>query len=77
MAKINEQLNREILQGVQRRIPAGQQFVQEAFTTEHQQPVFVKLSDITPDTFYWFDEFTTCAFREAVLDRAARSGGGR
>lgn len=77
MAKNTDQLNREILRDVQRRVPADQQLVQEAFTTDHAQPVYVKLSDITPDTFYWFDEFTTCAFREAVLDRAARSGGGR
>ena len=77
MNRILHNLNRELLRDVQRRVPAGQQFVQEAFTTEHQRPVFVKLSDVLPDTFYWFDEFTACAFREAVLDCATRSGGGR
>ena len=70
---INQQLNREILRDVQRRVPAGQQSVQEAFTTDHQRPVYVKLNALLPDVFYWFDEFTVCAFREAVIDWAARS----
>lgn len=73
MQRINHQLNREILRDVQRRVPAGQQVVQEAFTTDHQRPVFVKLNAVQPDVFYWFDEFTACAFREAVIDWAARS----
>ena len=75
--RIHNQLKSEILRDVQRRVPAGQQFVQEAFTIDHQQPVFVKLSDVRPDTFYWFDEFTACAFREAVIALATRPGGGR
>ena len=77
MRRIHNQLNRDILRDVQRRVPAGQQFVQEAFSTDHQRPVLVKLSDIRPDTFYWFDEFTACAFREAVIELATRHGGGR
>ena len=77
MRRIHNQINRDILRDVQRRVPAGQQFVQEAFTTDHQRPVYVKLSDVRPDTFYWFDEFIACAFREAVIDRAHHSGAGR
>lgn len=68
---------REILRGVQRRMPAGQRFVQEAFTTDHQQPVLIKLNDAQPDTFYYFDEMTACALCESVMTWAARHGGGR
>lgn len=77
MRRIHNHLNRDLLREVQRRVPAGQQFVQEAFTTEHQRPVYVKLSDLVPDTFYWFDEFSACAFRETVIDCAIRTGGSR
>ena len=69
--------HRELLREVQRRVPAGQQFVREAFARSHRHPVYVKLMDLVPDRFYWFDEFTACAFREAVIDSAARSGKGR
>ncbi|MEI6084062.1 MAG: hypothetical protein WCS70_07145 [Verrucomicrobiota bacterium] len=68
---------REILREAQRRVPAGQRTVQEAFTAEHGRPVRVKLNELLPDTFYLFDEFTACAFREAVLDWATRHGKGR
>lgn len=68
---------RDILREAQRRVPAGQRTVQEAFTVEHGQPVRVKLSELLPDTFYHFDEFAAGAFREAVLDWASRHGNGR
>jgi len=77
VSQIQNNNHRKLLCEVQRRVPAGQQLVQEAFATEHQRPVYAKLTDLLPDTFYWFDEFTTCAFREAVIDWAARSGNGR
>ena len=67
----------ELLRAVQRRLPAGQQFVQEAFSAEHHRPIYVKLGELVPDTFYWFDEFSVCAFREAIFDQAIQSGGGR
>lgn len=60
-----------ILRDVQRRVPAGQRLIQEAFTTDHRHPVFVKLNDLKSDTFYLFDEFTACAFREAIIDWSA------
>ena len=77
MKRALKNFTRELLRDVQRRVPASQQAIQEAFSTDHQRPVFIKLRDILPDQFYWFDEFTACAFREAVLDSASRSGGGR
>ena len=68
---------RELLVEVQRRVPAGQRFVQEAFTSEHRRPVLVKISDLIPNTFYFFDEVTAAAFRDAVVEIASRDGGGR
>ena len=68
---------RELLTEIQRRVPSGVRFVQEAFTTEHQRPVLVKLSELTAETFYLFDEVTTQAFRDAVVEVGARDGGGR
>lgn len=68
---------REILREVQRRVPAGQRFVQEAFTSDHHHPVLVKLNDLRPDTFYFFDEMTACALCDAVVGWAARHGGGK
>ena len=69
--------HRDLLCAVQRRVPAGQQLVREAFSRSHRHPVYVKLMDLLPDRFYWFDEFTACAFREAVIDRVTRSTKGR
>ena len=69
--------HRELLRAVQRRVPAGQQLVREAFTRSHRHPVYLKLMDLLPDRFYWFDEFTVCAFREAVMDQVTRSSRGR
>lgn len=68
---------RDIVREAQRRVPAGQGTVQEAFTTDHGRPVRVKLSEVAPDTFYLFDEFTACAVREAAVDWMTRRGHGR
>jgi hypothetical protein len=68
---------RELLAEVQRRAPARTRFVQEAFTSNHRRPVFVKLSELTTETFYLFDEGTAHAFRNVMVDLAARDGGGR
>lgn len=67
----------EILREVQRRLPVSQRYVQEAFTTQHGQPVRVRLSELETDVFYVFDEFVTCAFREAILDWAGAQRDGR
>ena len=66
---------REILREVERRVPAGQRFLQEAFTSDHHHPVLIKLNDLQADTFYVFDEITTCALCDAVVTWAARHGG--
>jgi hypothetical protein len=68
---------REILREVQARVPPGQRFAQEAFTSDHRRPVLVKLNELQPDTFYVFDEITVCALCDAVVEWAARHGGGR
>jgi hypothetical protein len=68
---------RRLLLEVQQRLPAGQRRLQEAFTTEHRRPVFVKVSELAADTFYWFDAMTAQAFRDAVVDLAAQRGGAR
>jgi len=67
----------ELLGDVKHRVPPGSRMIQEAFTTEHRRPVFVKLSELTPETFYQFDEITAQAFHDAVIDIGARDGGGR
>jgi hypothetical protein len=77
MRRTTSQAIREILREVQRRVPAGQRFVQEAFTTEHGRPVRVRLAELEADVFYVFDEFSVCAFREAMLDWASFHQGGR
>jgi hypothetical protein len=68
---------REILREVQRRVPAGQRFLQEAFTSDHRHPVLIKLNDLQADTFYFFDELSVCAVCDAVVAWAARQAGGR
>jgi hypothetical protein len=77
MASGMNNLWRELLVDIQRRVPAGQGFVQEAFTSDHQHAVLVKLHEASPDTFYWFDEILACAFFDAVVDWAGRQAGGR
>ncbi|HVM60146.1 MAG TPA: hypothetical protein VMV72_04700 [Verrucomicrobiae bacterium] len=67
----------ELLAEVRHRVPPGSRMIREAFTTEHRRPVLVKVSDLTPDTFYEFDEITAQAFHDAVIDIGARDGGGR
>jgi hypothetical protein len=67
----------EILRDVQRRVPAGQRFLQEAFTSDHRHPVLIKLNDLRTDTFYYFDEMLACVLCDAVVAWAARHGGGR
>lgn len=68
---------RELLWEVQRHLPAGTHFAQEAFTSERRRPVFIKLLELTPESFYLFDELAVHAFRHAVLELAARDGSGR
>ncbi len=68
---------RELLAEVQRRLPGGQRFVQEAFTTEHRRPVLIKLAELSSDTFYLFDEITARAFGDAVVELAGRHDGGQ
>ncbi len=68
---------RTLLVAVQRRIPAGQRFVQEAFTTEHRRPVLVKIGDLSSDTFYIVDDITARALCDAITDLAAQTGGNR
>jgi len=77
MARAAKKSWRSLLIAVQRRVPAGQQFVQEAFTSDHRRPVMVKLNDAWPDIFYWFDEPAACAFFDAVVDWAMRQSTGR
>ena len=68
---------RELLGEVQRHLPAGPRFAQEAFTSERRRPVFIKLSELAPESFYVVDEVAVHAFRNAVVELAARSGTGR
>jgi hypothetical protein len=68
---------RQLLVQVCRRLPAGQRFVQEAFTTEHRRPVMVKITDLQPGVFYAFDEISARAFSESVTELAAQHGGSR
>ena len=58
---------RELVVDVQRRLPPGQRFIQEAFTFDHGRPVVVKITNLRADTFYHFDETTVRAFRDAVV----------
>lgn len=68
---------RELLGEVQRHLPAGPRFAQEAFTSERRRPVFIKLSDLTPENFYVMDEVAVHAFRNAVVELATRGRSGR
>jgi hypothetical protein len=68
---------RELLAEVQRHLPAGTRFAQEAFTSERRRPVFVRLSELAPENFYLFDELAAHAFRRATVELAARDGSGR
>jgi hypothetical protein len=77
MRGITKKLLRDLLLDVQRRLPAGQTLAQEAFTTDHRHPVMVKLNELSPDTFYFFDEMMAQAFSDAVMDLSAKSGGGK
>lgn len=64
-----------LLVETQRRLPAGQRLIQEAFTSDHRHPIWVKLNELTADTFYWLDEATVCALFDAVVDYAVRQTG--
>lgn len=68
---------RALLVDVQRRLPSGQRFIQEAFTSDHRHAVMMKVTELRPDTFYFFDEITVHAFRDTVIDLAARHPGDR
>lgn len=61
----------------QRRLPAGRRLIQEAFTSDHHRPVLVRLTELSPDTFYFFDAITAQAFSDAVVEIASRYGHGR
>src|ERR1043166_442559 len=74
---VQSSTERALVLDVQRRVPASQRAVQEAFTTEHRRPVLVRLPDLRTDTFYHFDEITACAFGDAIAEFAARYGNGR
>src|SRR5258706_6581794 len=73
----NKRGEREFLVDVQRRLPAGQRFIQEAFTTDHRRAVVVKVTELRTNTFYLFDEITVRAICDAVIDRAAHDGDDR
>ncbi len=66
-----------MLVDAQRRLPAGQCFAQEAFTSDHRHAILVKLNELQPDTFYWFDEMTASALFDATVEFAARQAGAR
>jgi hypothetical protein len=68
---------REILVDAQRRAAADRRFVQEAFTTDHRRPVLIKVNELRPDTFYWFDPMIANALFDAVLECSARDTGSR
>jgi hypothetical protein len=76
MRKKNRDATRELLVGVCRRLPAGQRLVQEAFTTDHRHAVWVRLTDLRPDTFYALGENTSQAFSDAVVDLVQKRPGG-
>ena len=64
-----------MLVDAQRRLPAGQCFTQEAFTSDHRHAILVKLNELQPDTFYWFDEMAAGALFDATVEFAACHGG--
>ncbi len=64
-----------VLVDAERRLPTGQCLAQEAFTTEHDRPVLVKLNELQADTFYWFNAMTASALFDAVVERAVQLGG--
>jgi hypothetical protein len=66
-----------LLADAQRRLPAGHTLVQEAFTSDHHHPVLIKLNELCPDTFYWFDEMVATVISQAVVEIAAHCGGGQ
>ena len=77
MPKILKNHWRSLLVDAQRRLPAGHSFVQEAFTSDHRHAVLIKLNELQPDTFYWFDEMATTALFQSVVEAATRNVGGR
>lgn len=62
---------------VQRRLPAGQHRLQEAFTSDHHHPVWVTINDLQPDTFYLFDDIAARAFADAALEWTTEHSGSR
>ena len=74
---IEKSTERALARDALQRVPPGQRFVQEAFTSEHRRPVLVRLSEVRADTFYYFDEITACAFCDAVVQSAMHQGNGR
>jgi hypothetical protein len=74
---MKQNLARELLAEVHRRLPAGQRRVQEAFTTEHRRPVLERLLAAAPDQFYFWDEIPARTFCEAIWDYAGQHGGDR
>src|SRR5437867_4413672 len=74
---VQNSTERALVLDVQRRVPTSSRAVQEAFTMERRRPVLVRLPDLRADTFYHFDEITSCAFCDAVAEFATRHGDGR
>lgn len=68
---------RELLAEAQRRLPADQRVIQEAFTTDHRRPVLVKIGGLTSNTFYYLDDVASHAFSEAVIELSAANAAGR
>jgi hypothetical protein len=66
-----EDPTRQLLAEVQRHLPTGARYAQEAFTSERRRPVFIKLSELVSESFYLFDEAAVHAFRRAVVELAA------
>ena len=74
---IQRSAERALVRDAVRRVPSGQRFAQEAFTSEHRRPVLVRLSEVHPDTFYHFDGVSAGAFCDAVVDAAMHRSNGR
>lgn len=77
MERQYKSLTQNLLNEAQRRVPAGQRLIQEAFTSDHNHRVLIKLRELAADTFYVFDQITARAFCDAVIDLAAKRGHGR
>lgn len=66
-----------LLAEVQRRLPADQRSLQEAFSIDHRRPVMIRVPRLVPNSFYYFNDVTAHAFSEAVIEVAGQTAGGR